>query len=61
MTEKTVRTLRKVYPSVTMLTTNPTLTALIVNTGLRSEKLMTNRLSYGTAGEVIFVLFWQDI
>jgi hypothetical protein len=39
-------TRRKTCPSATLSTTNPTLTTLEANTGLRGEKPVTNRLSY---------------
>jgi hypothetical protein len=43
------RTRRKIHPSATLSTTNPTWTALGANPGLCGEKPATNRLSYGTA------------
>jgi hypothetical protein len=40
---------RKICPSATLSTTNPTWTSLCANPGLRGEKPATNRISYATA------------
>jgi hypothetical protein len=52
-------TRRKTYSNATFSTTNPTLTDLDANRGLRGEKLATNRLSYGTAKTVLPKMLWR--
>jgi hypothetical protein len=49
---KTEVLLRKISPSTTVSTTNPTLTGLKWNPDIRSQRPATKRLSHGTASEL---------
>jgi hypothetical protein len=55
LTGKKRITLRKLYFSATMSTTNPTWTDRGENPGFRGKKQATNRLSHGTALEKRYV------
>jgi hypothetical protein len=47
--EKTKELGEKTYPSANLSVTNPTFTYQVMNTDLQSERMVTNRLNYGTA------------
>jgi hypothetical protein len=49
LTVQNWRTWRKIYPSVTLSTTNPTWTDKEAKLGLHTEKTGTNHICYGTA------------
>jgi hypothetical protein len=53
LTRENRSTRRKTCPSATLSTTNPTLTDPGSNPGLRGERPATNRLSHGTAEDVL--------
>jgi hypothetical protein len=53
------RTRSNTCPSATLSTTNPTWTALGLNTGSRSVKPATNHLSYGKSLDTVQVSYLQ--
>jgi hypothetical protein len=60
LTEKNLKTRRKICPIATLSTTNPTWTDLGVKLGLQAERPVTNHLSQGMVSTKSLIGTWPE-